>query len=171
MADSDASFSSLLKDFLRGSGIPCPQLFNDAKIHFNPIIDLEHINNGGFRSRVFCWAVTGSCERESDATQVTVSFVHYSNKIPFLMDIFQIRFISDNDPSYGDDNNRDGMIRQGKVAFRTCFHLALIPASYVIQLANQAYSTTGSQPFSFRDAFDHWILCETLNAIGNHTVM
>jgi len=82
MADSDTSFSSLLKDFLKGAGIPCPQLFDDAKIHFNPIIDLEHIGNGGFRSRVFCWAATGSCERESDATQITVSFVHYSNRIP-----------------------------------------------------------------------------------------
>ena len=171
MANSDMNFSSLLKDFIRGSGIPCPQLFNDAKIHFNPIINLEHINNSGFRSQVFCWAVTGSCERESDATQITVSFFHCSNEIPLNMDIFQIRFISDNDPLYNDDNNHAGMIYQSKVAFRTCFHLVLIPASYVIQLANQAYSTMRSQPFSFCNAFDHWMLCETLNAIENCIVM
>jgi hypothetical protein len=172
LADNDTSFGSLLKDFLRGSGIPCPQLFIDAKIHFHLIVDLEHISNDGFRSRIFCWAASGSCKRESDVPPITVGFICYANKTYHLTwKYFQVKFISDNEASYGDNNNRAGMIHQGKVAFKTCFHLVLIPASYVLHLANQAYPTTGPNPTCFHDAFNHWILCETLNAIGNHTVV
>jgi hypothetical protein len=60
------------------------------------------------------------------------------------------------------------MFRQGKLCFRTCFQRVLIPASYVIRLATAAYSTI-TEPRSFCDAFDHWLLCKILNAIGNHT--
>jgi hypothetical protein len=89
------------------------------------------------------------------------------------MHIFQVRLVADNDPSYGNDQNRTAMIRQGKISFRTCFQTVLIPASYVLVLAGKHYSAsaTGSEPTSFRDAFDHWMLCETLNAIASHTIM
>lgn len=46
----------------------------------------------------------------------------------------------------------------------------LIPASYVITLAQRAYATSGTEPNSFRVAVEHWLLCETLDAIGNHTL-
>jgi hypothetical protein len=71
--------------------------------------------------------------------------------------------------TYGTSRIRPAMLREGKVCFRTCFQRVLIPASYVIMLATKAYSTT-NEPRSFREAFDHWLLCEILNAIGNHTI-
>ena len=102
IADQDASFSSLLTDFLEGSGVPCPQLFEDAKIHFDPIVDLETINNDGFRSRIFCWVSSGSCDRQTDAPRITVSFLCFNDKtIP--QHVFQVRFVADNDPSYGEN--------------------------------------------------------------------
>jgi hypothetical protein len=64
------------------------------------------------------------------------------------------------------------MIQQGKISFRTCFQAVLIPASYVLFLAGKDYAAaTGPGPKCFRDAFAHWMLCETLNAIGSHTIM
>jgi hypothetical protein len=65
--------------------------------------------------------------------------------------------------------SRAAMIREGKINFKTCFSKALIPASYFIYLARQSSSDT-SGPSTFRDAVDHWLLCEILNAIGNHTM-
>lgn len=72
LADDTISFASLFADFLKGSGIPCPQLFEAAKAHFNEIVDLRHIETDGFRVRMFCWATTGSYQREADASQISV---------------------------------------------------------------------------------------------------
>ena len=56
MANSDMNFSSLLKDFIRGSGIPCPQLFNDAKIQLSTLnISITVVS--GHRSSVGLWLV------------------------------------------------------------------------------------------------------------------
>lgn len=71
--DTGSDFASLLTDFLKGSGVPCPDLFDDAKVHFSNLVDLSQIHNDGFRARMFCWAVTGSCDREQGASPLTVS--------------------------------------------------------------------------------------------------
>jgi hypothetical protein len=73
------TFSSLLTDFLKGSGIPIPdsELFADVQEHFNSIINLDDIDDGGFRARMFCWATTGSCERASDASCISVNSLLY----------------------------------------------------------------------------------------------
>lgn len=57
-----SDFTSLVTDFLKGSGVPCPHQFDEAKVYFNKIVDLDQINANGFRARMFCWAVTGSCD-------------------------------------------------------------------------------------------------------------
>ena len=71
--DWNATFSSLLTDFLQGQGVPIPELWADVEAHFNPIVDVQNVNDGGFRARVFCWAATGSPERASDASRILVS--------------------------------------------------------------------------------------------------
>jgi hypothetical protein len=79
LANSGCSttFSSLLIDFLKGSGIPLPQLFAEAKQHFNLIINLENVNNNGFQAWMFCWASTGSCDRASNAPHISVSSISF----------------------------------------------------------------------------------------------
>jgi len=72
-SNPNGSFTSLFTDFLKGSGIPCPALFDDAKNHFNKIIDLRQADAEGFRAKMFCWAVTGSCDREQGAPDIKVS--------------------------------------------------------------------------------------------------
>jgi hypothetical protein len=82
-----------------------------------------------------------------------------------------VKFVDDNEPSYGPIDSRQAMIREGKINFKTCFSKVLIPASYFVRLAlAQQSSSDASGPSSFRDAVDHWLLCEVLNAIGNHTM-
>ncbi|KAF8893500.1 hypothetical protein BD779DRAFT_1467834 [Infundibulicybe gibba] len=51
---------ALFTDFLRGSGIPLPLLFDDLRVHFNPQVDLAEVDEVYFRARMFCWAATGS---------------------------------------------------------------------------------------------------------------
>ena len=46
----------------------------------------------------------------------------------------------------------------------------LIPASYMVHLAQMEYGVNGTEPNSFHVAVEHWLLCETLDAIGNHTI-
>jgi len=62
------------------------------------------------------------------------------------------------------------MAQQGKICFRTCMQRVLIPASYVVYLAQMAYPTNDTGPNSFHVAVEHWLLCETLDAIRNHTL-
>jgi len=60
ISDPPQSFQQLIFRFLKGTGIPCPQKFEQAKAHFNNIASLENINQAGFLPRVLCWAATGS---------------------------------------------------------------------------------------------------------------
>ena len=76
--DLGANFTSLVTDFLQGSGVPCPHLFDEAKIYFNKIVDLSQIDADGFRARMFCWAATGSSDQEQSAPQIKVSTVEFS---------------------------------------------------------------------------------------------
>jgi hypothetical protein len=53
-----------------------PKTFAEAKTHFNRLVDLSKIEEDGFRSRVFCWAATGSCDREPNVSRILVCYVN-----------------------------------------------------------------------------------------------
>lgn len=76
--DTDSDFSSLVIDFLKGSGVPCPVLFNEAKVHFGKLVDLTMIQGEGFRARMFCWAVTGACDLEHGGPSLSVSLAEFT---------------------------------------------------------------------------------------------
>lgn len=67
------TFESLLVRFLKGKGIPCPRLFANATEHFDNIVELDRIEDENFRPRMFCWAASGSPQREPDSTPIAVS--------------------------------------------------------------------------------------------------
>lgn len=80
----------------------------------------------------------------------------------------QIKFTDDDDPTYGTHESRPAMIAHGKICFRTCYQRAALPWSYIIRLAEQVYPTADYK--DFESAFTQWLICEILNAIGNHTI-
>ncbi|KAH8105799.1 hypothetical protein DFH11DRAFT_1518335 [Phellopilus nigrolimitatus] len=148
-----ASFASLLVKFLGGSGLPCPTLFDEVKGGFSPIVDLSCIQKEGFRAKAFSWAATGAPFVDANSEPIKVVFV------------------DDDSISYcSDSRNRPLMIEMGKIRFSTCFRSAFIPASHVIALASREYNA-GSEPSDFHTAINNWFLCESLNAIGGHTVI
>lgn len=73
--------SQILLDFLRGSGTPCPSLFRDVEAIFSPAIDLTRMNDPGFRSRIFCWALSGTPSAPINGALLDVSIG--SNDIAF----------------------------------------------------------------------------------------
>jgi hypothetical protein len=85
----------------------------------------------------------------------------------------QIAIASDTDPQYSDIRNRQIMLAEGKVSFRTCARSARLPGSHILQLAQASYPAVceSGEPRSFTDAFDHWFLCEILAAIGGHSML
>jgi len=167
--NGNPTFLSLLTNFFQGSGIPIPELFEDAQQHFNPIVDIRNVNDEGFQAHMFCWATTGSCEIASDASRISVHNSLFLTNCQ-CSSLIQVCFVDDDDALYSSDlDTRRTMIAHGKSSFKTCFCEALIPASYVIRLAQHARAHIDGSVF--RCAVDHWLLCETLNAIGNHTVM
>ena len=62
---------------------------------------------------------------------------------------------------------------QGRISFRTCSRTARFPSKYITTVLAQASypPVPGGEPASFDDAFDHWLLCELLNAIGGHSIL
>jgi hypothetical protein len=80
----------------------------------------------------------------------------------------QVSFVDDDNPLYAAQNLRAAMIAEGKVSLKTCFCKVLIPASHIVRLALRASPHVDVSVF--RNAVNHWLLCELLNAIGNHTV-
>jgi hypothetical protein len=69
-------FASTFRSFLGGVGIPCPALFEEAKAHFSPMLDLARINEPSFRPRMFTWAATGSPYSPSHTIQVCHYFLY-----------------------------------------------------------------------------------------------
>ncbi|KAJ3511111.1 hypothetical protein NLJ89_g4285 [Agrocybe chaxingu] len=45
LAPHALTFEQLLHGFLEGSGVPCPALFESAKLHFSPIVNLSNIDS------------------------------------------------------------------------------------------------------------------------------
>ena len=59
--DTPLNFSHLVTQFLKGSGIPCPEKFETSRAHFNSIaLGFDKINHPGFRSHLLVWATTGT---------------------------------------------------------------------------------------------------------------
>jgi len=73
LEDSTVNFTSLVIDFLKGKGIPCVELFDDAKVHFNSVVDPDQVGTDGFQAKMHCWALSGSSEWELDALRIVVS--------------------------------------------------------------------------------------------------
>jgi hypothetical protein len=61
------------------------------------------------------------------------------------------------------------MLAQGKISFRTCTYHARIPIGYLTALAKVTYSSE-VEPHTLKDAIHHWLLVETLGAIGGHSM-
>lgn len=67
------AFEELLHNFLKGTSVPCPKLFESARNHFASIVDLSKIDDAGFRPHIFYWAATGSPSIEINGPGVSVS--------------------------------------------------------------------------------------------------
>lgn len=72
MDDTTYTLQGILTKFLKGSGVPCPQLFDQAKAHFSDLVNLEQIDEPSYRSKMFCWAATGCPSLIADSDDITV---------------------------------------------------------------------------------------------------
>lgn len=79
LGDPSLSLTTIFIDFLRGKGAPCPRLLSAVSVHFPSVVDLSRIGEDGFRAKHFCWAATGTYERELGAPQIKVNSDHVSN--------------------------------------------------------------------------------------------
>lgn len=87
---SGFTYESLFRDFLSGQGIPCPQLFSEARETFGNLVDLTQINTLAFRSRVFCWAATGSPLLDTSRGTIEVYLYSSSSFIIGLRYLFRL---------------------------------------------------------------------------------
>jgi len=164
----------LFERFLQGTGIPSKLHFEDAQQHFTGYVDLSAIDKESFRPRVFCWALTGSPAVDFGSSGLRVRTELLLRTVVDLI-ASKVNFCDTDDVEYlpiGTDNGRQAMAAEGKIVFKTCVKQANIPITFLKRLVNQSYPTSGTKPFlSFEQAFDHWLLCELISSIGNHTIL
>lgn len=69
------TLDSLIKDFLKGAGIPCPDMFAEAEPSFSSLIDTTDIGSPAFRPKIFAWAISGCPTVDPAQEEMTVSAV------------------------------------------------------------------------------------------------
>ncbi|KAF8055701.1 hypothetical protein FPV67DRAFT_1434783, partial [Lyophyllum atratum] len=152
VGDNSITYRSLVIDFLKGSGIPCPGLFDEIKSTFSRAVDLGRIDSPAFRSRMLVWAATGS------------QMLNMANQRPILL-----YAVEDTDIQYFMHTARAQMAQTGTICFRTCFQTVRFPASYLTWLAGNYHSL--GEATTFFQAFEHWLLVQLLSAIGNPSII
>ncbi|KAK7001616.1 hypothetical protein R3P38DRAFT_3216457 [Favolaschia claudopus] len=144
----------LLTQFLREHGNPCdPQVFDDAKAHFHPdvVSQLHKIDSPSFRSRMFCWAATGTPFLGPDAAHT---------------DPIHIDFVLPDDRNYSDSAVHSIFhMKQGTISFRTCSRSARIPVSYLVELFENTL------PGLRGEAVNSWLMLQILNGIGKVSML
>lgn len=75
------TYRQLVERFLRGQGLPCPDLFNQLRGLFHASVDLSALDTPAFRTKMFVWAATGS-----PLISVTLSSIMVSNFIASSFD-------------------------------------------------------------------------------------
>ncbi|KAJ7037608.1 hypothetical protein C8F04DRAFT_1393529 [Mycena alexandri] len=150
-AMGDESLIDIIADYLMGSGIPCPAMFEEARQHFPAGVDLSFINSPNFRAQMLTWAISGTpC-------------------LPKALGNIKIMLVDDNDTIYLGGRPHSlllSMIASGTLSFRTCFLECRIPASFLLRAAQASY--TSEEPCSRRQFIHRWLLCQSLNGINNH---
>ncbi|KAJ7754849.1 hypothetical protein B0H16DRAFT_1831582 [Mycena metata] len=146
------SLINIIADYLMGSGIPCPAMFEEARQHFPAGVDLSFIDSPNFRAQMLTWAISGT------------------PYLPKALGNIKIMLVDDNDTIYLGGRLHSllpSMIASGTLSFRTCFLECRIPASFLLRAAQASY--TSEEPRSRRQFIHHWLLCQSLNGIDNHT--
>lgn len=73
--DDQATYRSLVESFMQGVGVPNLQLLLEAEGHFDNAVDLTLVDEAGYRAKMFCYATTGSFERETDSGKISVGIL------------------------------------------------------------------------------------------------
>ncbi|KAF8140811.1 hypothetical protein K438DRAFT_1995637 [Mycena galopus ATCC 62051] len=156
----DMDLWSLLQDFMKKSGAPCPALFEVAKPNLCSLIPFNKIDDPAFRPMALCWAATGSPHLDPD-DQRNLS----------------VHFVGPDDQGYHSDSvKRAGLMKAGTICFRACFRTVRIPLIYLAHLHDQSYPAkdhegNDTEPFTLQQAIENWLFTETLGGIGNLTVL
>ncbi|KAJ3837371.1 hypothetical protein F5878DRAFT_539528, partial [Lentinula raphanica] len=66
-------FEIIVREFLEGSGLPCPSLMTELQGRFDDVVTLEGASEKSYRMRMFCWATTGSPQIFTDGSPIEVT--------------------------------------------------------------------------------------------------
>lgn len=121
---------------------------------------------------MFAWAATGSPFVDPDSEMITVCSFLLPTYL-FLPRHWQINIVDEGDELYaGNHCSNEILMMQGVICFKTCAHNVRLPGPYIARLAGGQYPPLeGNEPQDFTQAFDHWLLCQILTAIGSHTII
>ncbi|KAF8153591.1 hypothetical protein K438DRAFT_1622759, partial [Mycena galopus ATCC 62051] len=156
----DMDLAHMLQEWLKGSGIPCPGLFEIAKPTLSKLIPFGDVDSPAFRPKMFCWSGTGSPHVEwEDHQQLSVHFVG-----------------PDNEQYHSSPIARRGYMKMGIIRFQSCFRTIRIPILYLAELSKQSYPAkddegNDAEPFLLQQAINNSFLIQTLTGIGEHSTV
>ncbi|KAJ7585763.1 hypothetical protein C8J56DRAFT_1053070 [Mycena floridula] len=166
------TFPSIIGEFLSGRGIPLPDKWEAAKVHFSSDIPLDNVDKVHFRPRYFTWAVTGSPELKP-------ALVSGEQRIKAS----QLIVLCDKDDlNYTDgavDETTSGAMGNASIfCIHTCINYVAIPSNYLLSMDREAIRANGLDMLSpshraraLKKHIFHWLLAQTLNAIGKVSIL
>ncbi|KAJ3826377.1 hypothetical protein F5880DRAFT_1476387 [Lentinula raphanica] len=154
---SGSDFEDIFKEFLEGTGLPCPSIMTEIQGRFDDVVTLEGASEKAYRMKMFCWATTGA--------------PHIATDRPLI----EVILVDDDDPMYFSllsqrHNERAMLLDHGTISFKTCTRKMHIPASYLLKLLTASYNTD-SEPRNARDSIFHWFFVQILGSIGSYNVV
>ncbi|KAJ7053158.1 hypothetical protein C8F01DRAFT_1235904 [Mycena amicta] len=151
----------VLGDFLEGTGVPIQSELDAIIDTLNPLVQLNHVHDIAFRSRIVCQATTGSPH------------------VPASDDLEEIKihFVLPTDQSYlACVPNTQFHYKQGNVLFHTCFRTAYIPYGFLVELCARTYPAVDEngneiEPLTLQQAVDNWLFLQFVNGVGRHSLI
>ncbi|KAJ3970824.1 hypothetical protein EV361DRAFT_801265 [Lentinula raphanica] len=152
------NFEVIFREFLEGSGLPCPSLMAELQGRFDDAVTLEGASEKGYRMRMFCWATTGSPQIFTDGAPI------------------EIKLVDDDDATYFSlldhrANERARLLEHGTFSFKTCIRVVQIPASYLLKLLGASHDNGLEPSRDVKDSIFHWFLVQILSAIGTYNIV
>ncbi|KZT31982.1 hypothetical protein SISSUDRAFT_1067294 [Sistotremastrum suecicum HHB10207 ss-3] len=149
----------IIKQFLFGFGLPCPELFRLMAEQFDIKVDYERVSSRDFRVRLFCQALMGRITFSGPGKNMMICL--YTGP-------------EDTSSNYGGlkatEVEKEAYAAQGKISYQTCGDLACLPQAFIEGLGAATYDGI-KEPKDFSQALDHWLFCELLQSVGHYTTL
>ncbi|KZT34558.1 hypothetical protein SISSUDRAFT_1065239 [Sistotremastrum suecicum HHB10207 ss-3] len=141
------TFDVIVREFVVGTGIPCPGLMQSAPASLGEGVNLQDAHQSDFRTKILIYAACG----------------HLNSSWYWRDNIIRTWNGTDRSLGWPGVPHADTMVmaHAGKIAFNTSSALVEIPTAHLDVLSTATYDGV-AEPKNLRQALHHWLFSEII---------